>query len=102
MLWLLVAIAVQKQLTNPDLGCDKYTNEADCLVLTSPLQPFDPSVAACAWDPTIDPPCDTAPPNTSDQFSPLNVAMLVIVMLCIDPFVLAVEVGVVTGGGKTA
>ena len=34
MLWLLVAIAVQKQLTQPYLACDKYTNEADCLVLT--------------------------------------------------------------------
>ena len=27
MLWLMVAVAVQKQLSSPDLGCDLYTNE---------------------------------------------------------------------------
>ena len=89
MLWLMVAVAVQTQLKYPDLDCDQYTNEADCLVMASP---FDPAIAACAWDPTIAPPCDTAPPDTSSQFTPINIALLVIVMLCIEPFIKVVEV----------
>ena len=89
MLWLMVAVAVQTQLTKPDLGCDQYTNEADCLVMTSP---FDPTVAACAWSPTIAPPCDAAPPEVSSQFTPLQIAMLVITMLCVDPFARIIEV----------
>ena len=99
MLWLMVAIAVQKQLSSPDLGCSAYTNEADCMVM---MQPFDGAAHACAWDPYVDPPCDTAPPDTSSNFTPLSIAMLVIVMLCIDPFILVIEVGAATGGGKAA
>lgn len=89
MLWLMAAVAVQSQLKYPDLECDQYTNEADCLVMTSP---FDSAVAACAWDPMISPPCDTAPPDMSSQFTPINIALLVITMLCIDPFIKATEV----------
>ena len=85
----------QKQLTVPDLGCSAYTNEADCLVM---MQPFDEPAHACAWDPMIAPPCDTAPPDTSSSFTPINIAMLVIVMLCIDPFILVIEVGAAMGG----
>ena len=95
----MVGVAVCKQLTSPDLGCSAYTNEADCMVM---MQPFDGSAHACAWDPTIDPPCDTAPPDTSSNFTPLSIAMLVIVMLCIDPFILVIEVGAATGGEKAA
>ena len=98
LLWLMVGVAVCKQLTSPDLGCSAYTNEADCMVM---MQPFDGSAHACAWDPTIDPPCDTAPPDTSSNFTPINIAMLVIVMLCIDPFVLTIEVGAATGGAAS-
>ena len=90
MLWLMAAVAVSSMLKSPDLGCDLYTNEADCLVMSSPI---DPSVAACAWDPMFAPPCDTAPPDTSNQFTPINIALLVLIMLCIDPFILVIEVG---------
>ena len=90
MLWLMAAVAVSSMLKSPDLGCDLYTNEADCLVMSSPI---DPSVAACAWDPVFAPPCDTAPPDTSNQFTPINIALLVLIMLCIDPFILVIEVG---------
>ena len=99
LLWLMVGVAVCKQLTSPDLGCSAYMNEADCMVM---MQPFDGSAHACAWDPMIDPPCDTAPPDTSSNFTPLSIAMLVIVMLCIDPFILVIEVGAATGGEKAA
>ena len=60
--------------------------------------PFDESMPACAWDPMVAPPCDTAPPDTSSNFTPINIAMLVIVMLCIDPFILFIEVGAAMGG----
>ena len=99
MLWLMVAIAVEKQLSSPDLGCSAYTNEADCMVI---MQPFDDAAHACAWDPYVDPPCDNAPPDSSSSFTPLSIAMLVIVMLCIDPFILVIEVGAATGGEKAA
>ena len=91
----MVGIAVCKQLANPDLGCSAYTNEADCMVM---MAPFDGSAHACAWDAMIVPPCDTAPPDTSSNFTPINIAMLVIVMLCIDPFILFIEVGAAMGG----
>ena len=81
-LWLLVALAVQMQLAHPDLGCEQYTNEADCLVMTSP---FDPNERACAWDPLLEDACALAPPDASTQFTPLNMAMLVIVMLTDQP-----------------
>ena len=90
MLWLMAAVAVSSMLKSPDLGCDLYTNEADCLVMSSPI---DPSVAACAWDLMFAPPCDTAPPDLSNQFTPINIALLVLIMLCIDPFICVVEVG---------
>ena len=88
-LWLLVALAVQMQLAHPDLGCEQYTNEADCLVMTSP---FDPNERACAWDPLLEDACALAPPDASTQFTPLNMAMLVIVMLTINPLISLVEV----------
>ena len=88
LLWIMAGIAVCEQLKHPDLGCDTYVNEADCLVMTAP---FDASVAACVWDPAVTPPCATAPPDTSSAFTPLNMAMLVAVLLCIDPFILVIE-----------
>ena len=61
--------------------------------------PFDESMPACAWDPMVAPPCDTAPPDTSSQFTPVKIAMLVIIMLMINPFVLVTEVPGSAGAG---
>ena len=73
MLWLMVAVAVTQQLGQPDLRCERYTNEADCLVMSSP---FDPGAAACAWDPALEDACALAPPDASSQFTPLNMTLL--------------------------
>ena len=89
ILWLLVALAVQMQLSYPDLECEQYATEADCLVMTSP---FDSSVPACAWDPLLEDACATSPPDASSQFTPLKMAMLVIVMLLINPLIALVKV----------
>ena len=88
-LWLLVALAVEKQLRSPDLECEQYTNEVDCLVMSSP---FDPAASACTWDPILEDACTTAPPDASSQFTPFNMLLLVIVMLMINPLVSLVEV----------
>ena len=88
MLWVMLVVAVTQQLEEPELGCERYTNEADCLVMTSP---FDPGAAACAWDPALEDACALAPPDASSQFTPLNMSLLVIGMFLINPILLLVE-----------
>lgn len=88
MLWLMVAVAVSQQLAKPDLGCDKYSSEADCLIMKSP---FDPEQPACAWDPALEDACALAPPDASTMFTPLNMILLVLGMLVINPILLLIE-----------
>lgn len=89
LLWVMVAVAFEKQMTSPDLGCDLYTTEADCLVM---MQPFDDQTHACSWDPTLMVPCENVEPDPDATFTPFGMVMLIACMLVIDPFIMAIEV----------
>ena len=87
ILWVMVSQAVYRQFTNPDLGCGLYTTEDDCLVMDA-AWPAEGN--ACVWDITLEEPCYTAPADTSNQFSLLNMLLIAVVMMCTKPFDVAV------------
>ena len=88
LLWVMVAVAFEKQMTSPDLGCNAFTTEADCMVM---MQPFDDKAHACTWDPTLMVPCENAPPDADAQFTPFGMVLLISCMLVVDPFIILIE-----------
>ncbi|KAJ8604523.1 hypothetical protein CTAYLR_000946 [Chrysophaeum taylorii] len=52
--WVLASEAALFLLAFPDLGCDDYDNEEDCL---KPDSPYFPAIPACQWNPNVDPVC---------------------------------------------
>ena len=88
ILWVMVSQAVYRQFTNPDLGCSLHTTEDDCLVTDAA---WPAKGGACVWDTTLEEPCYTAPADTSERFSLLNMLLIVLVSMVTKPFVVLVQ-----------
>ena len=71
-----------------DLGCEEFLSEAACATLDSP---FEPNARACHWDGEYTPACTFAEPDEDDAYSPFRLLSVLIVMACVNPFVLGVE-----------
>jgi len=72
--WILAGEAVLFLLCFPDLGCDDYEIEDDCL---KPNSPYFPNVPACTWDEDIDPNC-TMNATKGAQMSTYVILLLII------------------------